>query len=256
MIKAGRRLHELGGCEGSAGNLSAGLGEIDPRALGWTAAENFGSPREEELDLNPIAGSSFVLTTSGARLGFLEGDGDFSLVRVREDGRSIEAYVPRGAEGATPTTELRPHLAAHAARRTKAAIDFALHVQPVLFTALSHKESMADPFAFNTAVFRWQAETIIGIPAGVGVVPWHLPGSPELARASAARSLSHDAILWRKHGLFVIGNRWKTMIDQVELLEVAARYALALKDEEAGLTREEMRAIAHQYGVRNPYLPQ
>jgi hypothetical protein len=57
----------------------------------------------------------------------------------------------------------------------------------VHLTLLSHIQRYQDEGYLNTHLLRWQPETIVNLPEGIGFIPFHVPGSPELMAATVER---------------------------------------------------------------------
>jgi rhamnulose-1-phosphate aldolase len=267
MVRAGRRLREVGGAEGSAGNLSSLVREEDIEGMGWPSVSVV--PTEEEdaggrenvggagaaFSLADLEGEGFLFTNSGSRLGELDEQRDFCLGRVEDGGRSLRIHAPAGTSPARPTLEYRGHLAAFAARRDPGRrARCVLHAQPLHLTALSHLDGMEHPDVLNWALFRWQMETLAALPEGVGVVPWTLPGSLELAARTARLAREHAVIVWCKHGLLALGESWGEVLDRVEYLETAARYYFLLEGRAEGFDEEELRELTKRFGIRSTFL--
>ncbi len=72
---------------------------------------------------------------------------------------------------------------------------------------------------------RWQAETIVHLPEGIGYLPFMVPGSEELTSANLESLRHHQLVLWAKHGVMA---RSETSVlvacDLIEYAEAAARY--------------------------------
>ncbi len=79
-------------------------------------------------------------------------------------------------------------------------------------------------------------ETKIIIRKGVGLVPYRVPGSDELAQATIKALEKHNVVLWEKHGCIAIGADVLEAFDRVDILNKAARIFFMCKN--AGLDPE------------------
>jgi rhamnulose-1-phosphate aldolase len=119
---------------------------------------------------------------------------------------------------------------------------------------LSHLAAYREQRVLNERLFRWEPETIVHLPEGVGVVPFILPGSPALMEATVALLCAHRLVLWSKHGVLARSDVSVTRAaDLIEYLEAAARYEymdLVTGGKGDGLTRDELRAVVDAFDVQ------
>jgi rhamnulose-1-phosphate aldolase len=103
-------------------------------------------------------------------------------------------------------------------------------------------------------LLRWEPETIINLPAGIGVLPFMLPGSNELMAANVESLRRHRIVLWSKHGVMSRSDVSVTRaVDRIEYAETAARYEymdLVNGERAEGLTIDEMRAVVEAFDVK------
>ena len=66
-------------------------------------------------------------------------------------------------------------------------------------------------------------ETIMFVPKGIGIVPYILPGSLEIAEETIKALQNHDVALWEKHGVFAIGKSVPDTFDVIDILAKSAR---------------------------------
>jgi rhamnulose-1-phosphate aldolase len=100
---------------------------------------------------------------------------------------------------------------------------------------------------------RWQPETIMNMPEGVGLLPFLLPGSNHLMIETMLCMRVHRVVVWSQHG--IIARADESMfhaLDLVEYLETAAQYEalnLSTGERTAGIEPEHLRAIAEIWNV-------
>jgi rhamnulose-1-phosphate aldolase len=251
---AGERLTELGACEGAAGNISM--------AVGWPLrlAERF--PLTEPIRLPQpapaLAGKVVVATGSGRRLRDLGHDpgGSLGAVVVDPGGETGVLHTAPERRFQQLTSEFNSHLAAHEDQLARTGGDFnaLIHAQPPHLTYLSHVPDYRDQKRMNRRLMRWEPETIVQFPEGVAVLPFILPGSPELMLATVAGLRTHQVVVWSKHGVMARSAvSVRAAADRIDYLEAAARYEYlnllngGLAD---GLSKDELRQVAASLGVK------
>ena len=153
------------------------------------------------------------------------------------------------------TSEFNSHLAAHDDQVGRSGTNFhaVVHAQPPHLTYLSHIAAYRDTGTLNEKLMRWQPETIVNLPEGVGVLPFILPGSPALMAANIEALREHRVVLWSKHGVMARSNMSVTRaVDRVEYAETAAKYEhldLTSGGHGEGLSRAELREVVEAFHV-------
>jgi rhamnulose-1-phosphate aldolase len=125
------------------------------------------------------------------------------------------------------TSELNSHLAVHVDQvgRTHTNFHAAIHAQPLHLTLLSHISEYCVGDTMTRRLVRWEPETIVSLPEGLCVLPFLLPGSPNLQRATVDGLRSHRLVVWSKHGVMASSDQSVTQVaDLVDYAETAARY--------------------------------
>jgi rhamnulose-1-phosphate aldolase len=252
--QAGRRLSEIDAAEGAAGNLSVCV----PAAL--DVSGRFPQAEEVRLPVNvpELAGASFLVTGSGRRLREILDDpqGNLGCVVVQPGGQSGSLFTSPRRRFTRLTSEFNSHLAAHYDRWLRGAFGLhaVIHAQPPYLTYLSHIAAYQDELFLNRHLLRWQPETIIQMPEGLGSVPFMIPGSAELVEATRAALQQHQLALWSRHGVIARADgSVMHACDLIEYAEAAARYEhlnLAAGEPSEGLSAEQVRAICESVGVR------
>ena len=254
MGEAGRHIADIEASEGAAGNISVCLRwPIDPRSR---------FPLMEEIELpQPVpelAGAVFLVTGSGRRLRELMEvpPAHLACIVVNEGGRTGKMYTSYHRRFERVTSEFNSHLAVHYDQILDSDTNFhaIIHAQPLHITYLSHILRYQDGHYLNTHLLRWQPETIINLPEGIGFIPFRIPSSPELMAANVEALRSHRIVIWAKHGVMARSDvSVKRAADRVEYAETAAKYEyLNLSDGEIGegLSPDEIRAICKTFNVQ------
>ncbi len=252
--EAGNRMSEIEATEGAAGNISLYIGwSLDPRRT-FPNAETIPLPEAAP----ELAGKAFLITGSGRRLREIIDNppGNLGYLTVNDGGETGELWTSSGRLFERLTSEFNSHLAVHRdqVRLTGTNFHALLHAQPPHLTYLSQIPRYRDEKYLNHHILRWQPETIVNLPEGVGIVPFKLPGSPELMAATVQSLRTHRIVLWAKHGVVARSDiSVKRAADRIEYAETGARYEymnLANREMAEGLSVEEIRTICAAFNVQ------
>ncbi len=251
--RAGRFLAQLGAAEGAAGNLSVYVGHDATPPPEFASAEPFELP----VPVPRLAGGWLVVTGSGQRLRNVADDPGASLgcVAIDDGGRTALLLTTPRRRFARLTSELSSHLVVHQDQLRSAGGDYCavVHAQPHHLTYLSHLDAYQDPGTLSHRLLRWQPETILNFPEGVGVVPFMVPGSDALMEGTRAALRERSLVVWAKHGVMARSTRsLEHAVDLVEYLETAARYEvldLTVGGRATGLTSDELGEICRAWQV-------
>jgi len=256
--EAGVRLSALAATAGAAGNISLCIGwplEVRRR---FPLAEPYALPQPAP----ELAGKLILVTGSGRRLRDLQADPGANLgaVVVSADGASAQLYSSPRRLFERVTSEFNSHLAVLADQvgRTGAIFQALIHAQPPHLVYLSHLPAYRDQRVLNERLLRWEPETIVHLPEGVGALPFILPGSPALMEATVTLLRAHRLVLWSKHGVMARSDFSVTRAaDLIEYIEAAARYEymdVVTGGKGEGLTRDELRAVVDAFHVQTKLL--
>jgi rhamnulose-1-phosphate aldolase len=95
-------------------------------------------------------------------------------------------------------------------------------------------------------------ETKAFCPRGLGIVPYKLAGSVELADATIAELADYDVVMWEKHGVFAVDNDVMQAFDQIDVLNKSALIYIAAKNmgfEPEGMCEEQMREMSVAFNL-------
>lgn len=251
--EAGQRLSQIDSCEGAAGNISA--------YVGWPIEARRRFPNAEAIDLPvaapALAGGSLLVTGSGRRLREILHDpaANLGIVTVDEGGLTGRLYTSPRRLFARLTSELNSHLAVHQDQVAATGTNFhaVVHAQPVFLTYLSHIPRYRSEDELSRRLLRWQPETVVNLPEGLGCIRFHVPGSAGLVAATSAALRSHRIAVWSKHGVIARSDRSVTRaVDRIEYAETAARYEylnLTIGEAGEGLNDAEIGEICGAFGI-------
>lgn len=258
ISEVGLRLSSIAASEGAAGNISL--------ALGWPFEVSRRFPLAGEFSLpEPVpelVGRQILVTGSGRRLRDIHLDpvANLGVVAIAADGQYAHLYTSPGCLFERVTSEFNSHLAVHADQvaRTGANFHALIHAQPPHLVYLSHIPAYQDHNMLNRHLLRWEPETIVQLPEGVGVLPFLLPGSPALMHANVTQLREHQLVLWCKHGVLARSAHSVTRAaDLIEYVETAARYEymnLVAGNCAQGLSQDELRAVVQSFHVSTSLL--
>jgi rhamnulose-1-phosphate aldolase len=234
--EAGQRLAAIDASEGAAGNISF--------FVGWPVEIRHRFPVTETIELPvqapALAGGLVICTGSGRRLRDVRSDpaAHLGVAAIGADGRSAVLHTSHRRLFERLTSEWNSHLAVHDDLVGRSGTNFhaIIHAQPRHLTYLSHIPAYGDEAFFNARLLRWEPETIINLPSGIGVLPFQVPGSAALMAANVESLRRHRVVLWSKHGVMARSDRSVTRAaDRIEYAE--------------GLTTEELRTVVRTFGV-------
>jgi len=252
--ESGRRLAEIEASEGAAGNISI--------CLRWPVELRTRFPLTSPIELpQPVpelAGATFIVSGSGRRLREIldEPTANLACIVVDEGGLTGQLYTSYHRRFERVTSEFNSHLAVHYDQVCATGTNFhaVVHAQPLHLTYLSHIPHYQDETYLNRHLLRWQPETIVNLPEGIGIVPFLIPGSAALMQATTASLRQHRIVIWSKHGVMARSDiSVKRATDRVEYAETAAKYEflnLQIGEIGQGLSPEEIRAICAAFNVK------
>ncbi|MCJ7532443.1 MAG: class II aldolase/adducin family protein [Anaerolineales bacterium] len=254
MGEAGRHLADIEASEGAAGNISVCLRwPMEPRTR-FPLVDEIGLPQP----VPELAGATFLVSGSGRRLREIIDDptANIACIVVSEGGRTGKIHTSYHRRFEYVTSEFNSHLAVHYDQIVSSATNFhaVIHAQPLHLTYLSHIPRYQDAHYLNTHLMRWQPETIINLPEGIGFAPFKLPGSPDLMVANVELLRKHRIVVWAKHGVMARSDiSGKRAADRVEYAETGAKYEylnLSIGEIGEGLSLDEIRAICKAFNIQ------
>ena len=230
-----RRLAEVlfirGWAEASAGNLSLRLAEI-PATMAKPAPSVVpgGTPSPDRIqkaavDMTDLIGDRFLVTASGSRMRDIAVDPEkgLCLIQVLDRQRFWLIDGPELLSSEWPT-----HAGLHSLfKENRSGERAVVHCHPPALIALSHIFNSEKEI--NDRIFRIQPETRLFLPEMLGLIPYAVPGSKELAKASKEKLKKYRLAIWEKHGVIASGKTLDQALDRIEIVEKAAAIYLQLK---------------------------
>ncbi len=241
---------QKGWAERNAGNISINVTDIigdENKSL--PALSRYPLPR----DMKELAGNCFFVTGT---LKLMRNVGknplkNGSFVRVAPDGSSYDVIGP---ENIKPTSELPSHFSIHVFLKKKnSSKKVVLHTHPTELTALSHVIEFKDEKRLNEMLWKMHPEVFIVVPRGLGMVPYEVPGTLELADLTVKALENHDFAVWEKHGVLGVGEELVEIFDLLDTLNKSAimyGYVKACGHQPEGLTQAQLDGLIKPFNIK------
>ena len=243
-------LWERGWAERNGGNISVNVTGLCADAVCELPALDGPYPLPKSVP--HIAGGCFLVTGTGRRMRYVASQplANVALIRVAADGASYEIVAD---EPVRPTSELPAHLSVHdyliGAGRPERAV---VHTHPIELVAMTHNPEFLGKDVLTRLLWSMIPETRAFCPKGLGIVPYKMPSSVELAEATIAQLREYDVVMWEKHGVCAVGPDIFEAFDQVDVLSKSAQIYLTARSmgfEPAGTTQEQMDELKRAFNL-------
>ena len=169
----------------------------------------------------------FLITPTGYSLGNLHSQ---DLVKVGFDGTVLGA--------GRPSKEVALHLNVY---RTRIDVGSVVHVHTPYAISLSCMIAK-EPFTIPSMTPGY-AIRVGRLP----VIPFLVPGSPQLAEKVQQVLTERDSVLLCKHGMVTVGKDMQTALNLAEEIEENAKIFIIGGSKAASLTEEEEKAVQQLY---------
>lgn len=174
-----------------------------------------------------------------------------SIIRITDDCAHYEIVAD---DPVKPTSELPSHLAVHNYLIGKGSpYKASLHTHPIELVAMSHNPEFLKKDVLTNLLWSMIPETKAFCPRGLGIVPYMLPSSNELAEATIrAIDDDYDVVMWEKHGVFAVGDDIMEAFDMVDTL---TKSAIIYMDARAmgfipdGMSQAQMQEISQVFNL-------
>ena len=169
-----------------------------------------------------------------------------SVIRITDDCAHYEIIADNPVK---PTSELPSHLAVHNYLIGKGSTYKAsLHTHPIELVAMSHNPEFLKKDVLTRILWSMIPETKAFAPRGLGMVPYMLPSSVELAQVTI-KSIDddYDVVMWEKHGVFAVEEDIISAFDQVDVLNKSANIYMCARSMgfvPDGMSDAQMREIS------------
>lgn len=168
-----------------------------------------------------------------------------SVIRILDD---CASYAIIADQPVAPTSELPSHLSVHNYLIAKGSpYKACVHTHPIELVAMTHNEKYLQKDVASKLLWSMIPETKAFCPRGLGIIPYQLPSSVELAGATIKELEDYDVVMWEKHGVFAVDCDVMQAFDQIDVLNKSAQIYIAAKSmgfEPAGMTDEQMKEMS------------
>ena len=173
-----------------------------------------------------------------------------SVIRILDD---FASYVIIADKPVQPTSEVPSHLSVHnylisIGSPYKASV----HTHPIELIALSHNKKFMEKDVATNLLWSMIPETKAFCPRGLGMIPYQLPSSVELADATIKELADYDVVMWEKHGIFAVDCDVMAAFDQIDVLNKSALIYIAAKNmgfEPDGMSQEQMKEMSVAFNL-------
>ena len=243
-------LWEKGWAERNGGNITVNITEhVDDEMRAMPA---ICEPKAIGTVLPELKGCWFYCKGTQKRMRDLARDpmANGSIIRITEDCAHYEIVADQPV---APTSELPSHLSVHNYLLAKGSpYRASLHTHPIELVAMTHSQKFMQKDVATKLLWSMIPETKAFCPRGLGIVPYKLAGSVELADATIAELDDYDVVMWEKHGVFAVDNDVMQAFDQIDVLNKSALIYIAAKNmgfEPEGMSEEQMREMSVAFNL-------
>lgn len=173
-----------------------------------------------------------------------------SIIRILDDCASYEIVADAPV---MPTSELPAHLSMHDQMIASGnGYKAALHTHPIELIAMTHHAPFLKKDVLTDLLWSMIPETRAFCPKGLGIVPYKMPSSVELAEATIKALTEYDVVMWEKHGVCAVGPDIFEAFDQVDVLSKSALIYIAARNmgfAPEGMSREQMQELREAFNL-------
>ena len=150
-----------------------------------------------------------------------------SFIRICDDCAHYEIIAD---EPVAPTSELPSHLSVHNYLIGKGSnYKASVHTHPIELVAMTHSKKFMEKDVATKLLWSMIPETKAFCPRGVGMIPYKLPSSVELADETIKELADYDVVMWEKHGAFAVDTDVMAAFDQIDVLNKSALIYIAAR---------------------------
>ncbi|MDH6303783.1 rhamnulose-1-phosphate aldolase [Parabacteroides sp. PF5-5] len=199
-----------------------------------------------------LGGHIFYVTGTGKRMRYVAKEplANGSIIRISYDGMSFEIIAE---EAIAPTSELPSHLLMHNYLRSSGKDSrVVLHTHPTDLIGLSHCKPFMQSETITRLLWSMIPECRIIVPRGIGIVPYEIPGTIELAHATIKQLQKHDVVFWEKHGILAVGEDIIDCFDAIDTLSKSAQIYFSARMagyEPEGMTDKQLEDLVPAFGL-------
>lgn len=249
---------ELGYHERNGGNASYRLCDSDLASVQSFFYDTPSSWVPLGVTVPEMAGEYLLVTGSGKFLRNVQSNPVESAGIIEISAQGDAWRIVWGLKGGgRPTSEVGAHVAAHGVRKgvTGGKARVLYHAHPNALIALTSLVP-ADARTLTRLLWSSVTESVIAFPGGVGMLAWTVPGSSDLAQATARVMRDFEACVWQLHGVFASGEDFDGAFGLVNAIDKAADVYLRARAAQGGaanlpysISDADLRATALAYDL-------
>jgi len=239
---------KLGWDEYNGGNVSYLLSDKEVEFLNTSSSS--GSSVEVINMPENLIGRYLLITASGSHFRTLKENlrTDIGIVKITETGYTI---VWGFEDGHRPTSEFYLHVLSHSARidiDPDHKVVIHNHATNVVRLSLVLEPNDKD---YTLPLWRVLTEAVYVFPDGIGVIPWEVPGTESIGKATAKKLQQSRIVVWANHGVMGTGNSFQDCFGLIETVNKSAGIYLDTLSLQkySGLTNEEILAFADSLDI-------
>ncbi|MFT4145975.1 MAG: rhamnulose-1-phosphate aldolase [Mobilitalea sp.] len=171
-----------------------------------------------------LAGEYFLVTGSGKffRNVIIKPEDSIAIIKIDSAGENYRICWGL-VNGGRPTSELPSHLMNHEVKMlaTEGKHRVIYHAHTTNIIALTFVLPLKDEI-FTRELWEMATECPIVFPAGIGIVPWMVPGGRDIAVATSELMKKYDVAIWAHHGMFCSGEDFDITFGLMHTVEKSA----------------------------------
>lgn len=247
---------EQGWHERNGGNLSYRIKTEEVEAVRENLKE--GEWKPIGVQVPKLAGEYFLVTGSGKYFRNVILKPEESICMIELDDRGEKYRIVWGLiNGGNPTSELPSHLMNHEVKMMGANGTYRViyHAHTTNVIALTFVLPLKDE-VFTRELWEMATECPVVFPAGIGVVPWMVPGGKEIAAATSKLMREYDVAVWAHHGMFAAGEDFDLTFGLMHTVEKSAEILVKqlsmCPDKLQTIRPDDFRNLAEEFHVVLP----
>lgn len=252
MMEATRNMWELGWDERNGGNISYLLDTIEVEK--YIDVDKVKNTITLPLPVPELAGRYFIVTGTGKYFKnvTLAPEVNLGVIRVARDGKTADV-IWGFEDGGRPTSELAAHFMSHIERLKQDPMHHVvMHCHATNVIAMTFVHDL-DEKAFTKTLWQMCTECLVVFPDGVSVLPWIIPGTNEIGRATAEKMKQTRVVVWPQHGIFGAGVDMEETFGLIETVEKAAQVYMLVSAHKENIKQTisdvELADLAKAFGV-------
>ena len=202
-----------------------------------------------------LAGEFFMVTGSGKYFSDVLRKTAETCCIIEVDSTGTKYRIVWGlTKGGRPTSELPSHLMNHEVKKLASGgkMRVIYHCHPANIIAMTFVLPLEDK-EFTRELWESMTECPVVFPAGVGVIPWMVPGGREIAVATSEKMKEYDVAVWAHHGIFCAGEDFDIAFGLAHTVEKSAEIYVKMRSMSSAkhqtITKEDFIALAKEFNL-------